>query len=440
MLTKRNVDALTFDTAGPAQQIEWDGKLSGFGCRVYPTGAKSFVVTYRTESGLARMLVLGKYGKLTVDQGRKLAQERLAAVARGEDPAETKRQARLGDTVRDLCRAYLDRHAKKKRRSWREDERRINKHILPTLGAKKVADLKKTDLVRLHARISDRAPLEANRVLDLLRLMLNLAPDWGMLPEEAANPAAKVRKNKETSRDRWVTPEELPALVEAIEAEESPYVVAAFKLYLLTGCRRNELLRLRWADVDLTRREIRLTEAKTGTRTVPLSDQAVAIFKELPRHIGNVYVFPGRVLKAQSDAKAEAKPLLNVSKAWRRVRARLWLAMNPGRLAELREQAERDVQRKHVPKTPEVVEARLLKLAEKEAHGPDAVRLHDLRRTVGAWMATSGKSLPVVGKVLGHTSPAATTVYARIAESAARAALEEHGERIGPLLTGQTGA
>lgn len=429
MLTKRAIEAATFDPAGPVQQVLWDGKLSGFGCRLYSRGAKSFVVQYRNAAGRARMLTLGKYGTLTVDEARKLARRTLGAVAKGEDPAEARRATREGDTVRDLCRAYLERYAKKHRRSWRSDDRRMRLYILPELGARKLDEIRKADIVRWHANASDRSPVEANRSLELLRAMFNKAPDWGMVPEDRANPATRVKKNAERSRDRWVTPEELPALVEAIEAEGNPYMVALFKLYLLTGCRKNELLRLRWSDLNLTRCEIRLTEAKTGARTVPLSAPAMAIFKELPRAVGNAFVFPGNKPGA---------PLNNVTKAWRRVRARLWLAMNPERAAELRAAAERDVQRKHVPKTGDMVEARLLKLVEEQAHGPDAVRLHDLRRTVGAWMATSGKSLPIVGKVLGHASTAATVVYARIADEAARDALEEHGAQIGPLLNAAT--
>lgn len=280
---------------------------------------------------------------------------------------------------------------------------------------------------RLHARISTTAPTEANRVVQLLRAMLTRAQEWGLLPEGAVNPAQGVRLNQEKSRERWVMPEELPALVEAINQESNPYIASALRLFLLTGCRRNELLRLKWKDVDFTRMELRLTETKTDARTVPLTQPALVILRQLPRQLGNAYVFPGHVT---------GSPLVNINKAWRRVRARQWLILNPDRTAALRAQAVSDVhaRSKHAERTGDAIEHQLLTLAAKEALGDNAIRLHDLRRTVGAWLATAGTSASIVGKVLGHASPTATAIYARIGETAARQALEEHGERIGPLL------
>jgi site-specific recombinase XerD len=154
----------------------------------------------------------------------------------------------------------------------------------------------------------------------------------------------------------------------------------------------------------------------------------------LPRQLGNAHVFPG---------EKAGKPLVNIGKPWRRIRARFWLAGNPERAAELRELAEADVRRrsKHAEKTPEAVEARLLALAQEAAKAEEDVRLHDLRRTVGSWLATSGASLPLIGKVLNHSNASTTQIYAQLAEESVRTALEEHGRRIGPqLLKGAPGS
>jgi integrase len=428
-LTKRDVDGLRYDPAGPATQIKYDGdELPGFGVRLFPSGVKSFVVWYRTETGRKRLQTLGKYGVLTLQQARDLARRTLMQAKTGADPMEDRRKARRGQTVRELADMYLERHAKKHKKSWKEDERRLNKWILSSLGTRKVEDVTRSDVARLHGRIGKNAPYEANRVLALIAVMFGKAQEWGLVEEGLSNPAARVQTFKERSRDRWVTPAELPALVEAIEAEPSPYTRAAFKLYLLTGLRRSELLGLKWSDVDLDRRELRLADTKAGRpHNVPLSAPALEILREVPRQLGNAHVFPG---------DKPGRPMVNINKSWRRVRTRLWLAMNPDLAAEIQRRAEADVERrsKHASRRPSMVEARVISLAQREANPEDLIRLHDLRRTVGSWLATSGASLTLIGKVLNHSNASTTQIYARLAEDAARTALEEHGDRIGPLL------
>lgn len=179
----------------------------------------------------------------------------------------------------------------------------------------------------------------------------------------------------------------MPRLMAAIDAEANPYVRAALKLYLLTGLRRSELLGLRWQDVDLMRREIRLSDTKAGrAHRVPLSAPAVEILNGLPRMLRNEYVFPGSV---------PGRPLVNIAKSWRRVR---------------------------------------------KAAGLEDVRLHDLRRTVGSWMAASGASLPLIGKVVNHSNASTTPIYARLAEDVTREALERHGGQIVVVLAGSSKA
>lgn len=430
-LTKRAVDRLAYDPAGPKTQLHPDGEIPGFSVRVYRSGKKAFVLRYRPDSARQpKLLTLGPYGVLTLHQARDLARTALLEAKTGGDPVEKRRKNRHGETVKDLAAVYIERHAKKRKKSWRDDERRLRNSVLPAFGSKKVKNVKRSDLAKLHANIGDAKPYEANRVLALVQVMFNKAVEWGLLDEGAPNPAARVQKFRERSRDRWVTPAELPKLVEAIDAEPSPYVRAALRLYLLTGLRRSELLGLRWKDIDFDRRELRLDETKAGrSHTVPLSGPAMEILRELPRQIGNAYVFPGT---------KPGRPLVNITKPWQRVRTRVWLATNPGTAAALRERAGADVRRrsKHAEKTPAAVEDRLIALARKEAGEGDLIRLHDLRRTVGSWLATSGESLPLIGKVLNHSNASTTQVYARLAEDATRTALEKHGERIGPLLNG----
>ena len=374
-------------------------------------------------------MTLGSTDALSLEQARRKAKRELGKVADGGDPLEAKREARRGATVADLADLYVKRHASKRKRSHAY-ERRIRQYIKPALGSMKVADVKRADVSRLHHRIGDRAPYEANRVLALVSSIFRKAVEWGLLPDDARNPAAGIERFKEASRERWAHPDELRILWHTTEEHADLVQRCAFRLYLLTGLRRSELLSLRWRDVDVKAREIRLADTKSGKpHIVPLSSEAIAVLKELPRGFGNAYVFPGR---------AKGRTLVNIGKSWRKVRARAWLLANPEREAALREQAERDVRarkadRKHGSTRPAIVQARLYKLAEKEMD-PDALRLHDLRRTVGAMMASSGTSADIVGKVLGHRTATATAVYARIADETKRQAVEEHGARITAIV------
>ena len=187
----------------------------------------------------------------------------------------------------------------------------------------------------------------------------------------------EIDKFREQKRDRWVTAEELTRLAVAISQDRNLYARPALWLYLLTGVRKTELLRVRWEDIDFSRAELRLPDTKPGrTHHVPLSAPALALLDRLPRQEGNAYILPG--LKP-------GQHLVNIEKPWRRVR---------------------------------------------KAAGIEDVRLHDLRRTVGSWLAQAGHSLPLIGRVLNHTNPATTAIYARLGDDPAREALEDHARRL----------
>ena len=207
--------------------------------------------------------------------------------------------------------------------------------------------------------------------------MFELGKRWGFVPEERANPAKGIEHFKEHKRDRWVTPDELPRLTQAIDQEVNLYARYAFWLYLLTGMRKMELLTAKWEYIDWERRELRIPQTKGGrVLYLPLSEAALTLLRNIPQLQGNPFVLPG--------AK-EGKHLVNISKPWRRVR--------------------------------------------KAAGIPD-VRLHDLRRTVGSWLAQAGNSLHLIGRILNHSTQSTTAVYARFAQDHVRQALQAHGKRI----------
>lgn len=375
-LTKREVEGLAYEGADNAACYYWDAELKGFGVRVFPSGRKAFLVAYRAD-GRKRFLTLGTFGRdLTADEARKRAMARLGEVASGKDPAAARDQDRQGETLRDLASAYMERHGNAKK-SGAEDLRRLERHILPKWGKLKVRAITRADVAALHARIGKAHPYEANRVLALLSKMFELARRWGFVPEGHPNPARDIDRFKEVKRDRWVTPEELPRLAQAINEEPNEAARFALWLYLLTGVRKSELLRAKWADVDWARSELRLPETKAGrVHYIPLSGPALALLREMPRAEANPYILPGKVPGAH---------LVNISKPWGRVRM---------------------------------------------AAGVADVRLHDLRRTVGSWLAQAGNSLHLIGRVLNHANQATTAIYARFGEDSVRAALEQHGARI----------
>jgi integrase len=379
-LTKPVCDRAAYQGEDNARCVLWDSKVRGLGLRVYPSGLKTWIFSYRS-GGRKRLLALGQYEALAVDAARAKALKELGKVLDGKDPLEARKAARTaGMTVRELAAEYLERHARTRKRTWREDESRINRTILPRWGSRPVSSIRRADVATLHARLKD-APYEGNKVLRLVSKMWNLAATWGYLPENAGNPAKGIIQFREEKRERFVTPQELPRLVERITAEPNVYVRSALILYLFTGARKTELLSARWADVDFSRAELRLPRTKAGrVHYIPLSAPAIMVLKTIPREEGNPHVFPGHI---------RGSHLVNVEKNWR---------------------------------------------AAREAAGLEDVRLHDLRRTVGSYLAAAGESLPTIGKILNHSNASTTAIYARLAEDVGRKPLEEHGARVLDLV------
>ena len=378
-LTKTKIDKLTYEKEGNKPHIVFDDEVPGFAIRIYPSGSKSFLIDYRVN-GRQRRMVLGRYGVLTLDQARKIAQQRLVDVLKGDDPIEEKHKRNMGETVENLCHSFIEQYSKPHKRSWKEDDRRVRIHIIPAIGNMKIQAVKRSDIVTFHNRLGEKHPYEANRNLALLSVMFEFARKNGYLPDEQQNPARGIDKFTEHKRDRWVKPHEIPQLIEAISNHGNIYIRGALLLYLLTGLRKQELLRAKWNDIDLDRGELRIPSENSKNKHfhhVPLSKPAIKILNDLPQQENNPYILPGRI---------QGKHLVNIDVPWRKVR----------------------------------------KAADLED-----IRLHDLRRTVGSWLATAGHSLHIIGKILNHADISTTqSVYAHLSQDPLKAAMEEHGEKI----------
>jgi integrase len=368
-LTKRIIDQTPFPASG--QVLVRDSELRGFALRV-TRGSKSFVLEKRIH-GRMRRFTLGPYGPLTVEQARILASTRIGEIARGEDPAEI-RQTRIHEPIfGDLTEWYEQRHLPRKRSA--PDDRSMLAMHLKEFRARKLSDITRNDVVVLHGTIGKTAPYRANRVVALLRKMFNLAKDWGLMSGD--NPATRIQFFKEVSRDRFLHPDELPRFFAAIAEESDIRVRAAFLTALLTGARRQEVLTMRWDDLSLERAEWRIPLTKAGRpHVLPLVSPLLSLLKQLPRQSGNSYVFSG-----QNGVGHR----VNMKRAWQRIQIKAQIS---------------------------------------------DVRIHDLRRTVGSWLASSGESLSLIGKVLNHCSVNTTAIYARLNLDPVRQALERNAAKM----------
>jgi integrase len=388
-ITKRSVDALNL-TAGGVEAVLWDTELKGFGVRVQRGGAKSYVLHYRAGTGRGaplRKLTIGRHGSpWAPEQARADAKRLLGLVAQGKDPAGAKAEANVAPIVDELAARFLDEHVEAKRNaSTAREYRRLLEHvILPAIGKRKVADVTRREVERLH-QTRRETPTEANRAVACLSTMFNIAERWGLRPD-GSNPCRHVEKYPQRRRERFLSAEELARLGDALAVYDgSPYAVAAVKLLVFTGARLGEVLGLRWEWIDFERGEARLPDSKTGAKTLHLPPPALAVFANLPRIDGNSHVIAG--------AK-EGASLVNLEKPWRVIRAMA---------------------------------------------GLDDVRLHDLRHAFASVAASSGMGLPIIGKMLGHTQAATTARYAHLASDPVKAAAAAVAGKIAAAMAGGSG-
>lgn len=307
-LTKRVIDAAT---VGAKQVFIWDNMIRGFALRVMPSGVKSYILQYRPAAGgrkaVSRRYTIGKHGSpWTAETARTEAERLLTEIKLGKDPAAVKKTQRTAPTINDLCDQYLaEGVAHKKASTLRVDKGRIECHIRPLLGRKKVADLSQADVERFlldvqTGKTAVPTPEDerkrkngssarggsgvAAQCVILLGTMLSFAISRDMRTD---NPAHGVKKPKVRKMERFLSGTGIEALGKAIRDYEdnggNPYIAAAIRLLLFTGCRKGELFSLKWQAVDIDRASIILADSKTGRKPIYLNQPAVNIFKSIPR-------------------------------------------------------------------------------------------------------------------------------------------------------------
>ena len=367
-----------------------DNEVRGFGCRRQRDARVYFLRTrYR---GKREYFTIGEHGSpWTPEKARDEAKRILGDIAAGKDSALAREAERTAPDIERLAERFFREHveAKRKPRTAMEYRALLDRFILPALGRIRVQDVTRADVARLHHSMR-ATPRQANHALAVLSKLFNWAEKYGYRPD-GSNPCRHVEHYPEGRRERFLSEAELAHLAEALaeaerESTESPYVIAAVRLLVFTGARLSEVLNLRWQDVDVERAKLWLPDSKTGRKALYLSAPALQVLADLPRLDGNPHVICGDKPGAR---------LVNIQKPWRRIRARA---------------------------------------------GLEDVRLHDLRHSFASVAAAGGLSLPMIGKLLGHTQAATTQRYAHLAADPVCAANEAIGQRIAAMMKGGAGS
>lgn len=286
--TQKLVDAL-----GPVDRTTFvfDSSCRGLGVRLSPSGPKVWVAQTKV-SGKTRRVVLGGVSEIRYADARRLAEEALAKIRQPEDDAPS------AWTVRDAWMSL--RELKSPRwspRTLADYDERFDGVILPAIGAKLVAELTETDVERLCNRYA-RAPRTANYIATLVKAVVNHAIAVEQLPETHRNPAKGVAPRAKRKPPKALHADEIARVGAALgemerEGSISPWLAGLFRLSLIVGLRPGEVQTLRWDNVDLVRREAKVT-GKSGTRTVHLPPAAIEVLGQIPKVEGVPWVFVGR--------------------------------------------------------------------------------------------------------------------------------------------------
>jgi integrase len=349
--------------------IVWDDEIKGFGCRILPSGRRTYVFHYTSPTTKKySYLKIGVHGNFTVDLARDKAKKWCAEIAQDIDPKEQKKakvvEQKKSILFADFWEIFTDKYIREhhKPNTIKGNKSRIKNNILPFFCDKKIADIERRDILAFKDSFP-HVQGNCSKSLILLSTAFDQAELWGYR-DENSNPCKGVKKQSDRKMERFLTAVELKKLEEILTSQSSsktsPYSLAAIWMLLFTGSRRNEALTLKWEDVHLEDSYLYLKDSKVGVRTIPLNDKAKQILISLPKQEGNPYVFCG---------KLPGTCIQDVKRAWQKVRT----------LAGI----------------------------------PD-VRIHDLRHSFASFALKKGVDLYTVSKLLGHKNIATTTRYAHL--------------------------
>lgn len=343
-----------------------DSKEKGLSFYITSNGVITFFVRKRIN-GKDERIIIGNFPEISIENARKQALLIKSKIAQGINPNQQKNNLRKEITFGDLFVEYMERYSKKFKRSWKYDEREVNK-FLSTWFSRKISSINNQEIRLLHEKISRENGLyQANRLLERIRAIYNKAIEWGY---EGINPTQNIKKFKEQSRDRFIQPNELPKFFKALDEEQNQIARDYVYLSLYTGARKANVLAMRWEEINFITQEWRIPKTKNGEAlTLPLIEEAIDILKKRKKEIEKsdlqafqkIWVFPSQTSKSGH--------LEEPTKAWKRI-------LEKANIKDL--------------------------------------RIHDIRRTLGSYQVMTGASLPIIGKSLGHKSGQATQIYSRM--------------------------
>ncbi len=402
---KSKITKRTVDNAQPKNKIDfiWDTEVKGFGLKILTSGRKVYILQFRPNNDdKTQRYTIGVHGSpWTPDSARCQAIKLLGRVKSGEDIRTDKKKEKCY-CVRDLCNLYLVQGTRHKKQSTIDlDESRIRSHVTPLLGNKQIGKVTTADLEGFMSDIAEGKTFKdnktglrsrtiirggegaANRTLEMLSAIFEFGIKNELLSK---NPCKHIKKFKTAPKQRFLNEEEIHLLGKALQKAEidgiNLYAINIIKLLLFTGCRKGEILSLKWNYIDFENRIINLPDSKTGAKPVFLGDTAVELLANLPRQADSQYVFPNQNGNG---------PYGGLKTAWTKIRASCDL---------------------------------------------NDVRIHDLRHTFASIGVQHGKGYELVGKLLGHKKIESTKVYAHFGADHINCASDEIGNYINQALTG----
>jgi integrase len=367
---KTEIEALPIPSSDRATY--YDETVDGLALVVYPSGSKTFhVIKKLRRSNRVIKPKLGKFGEIGVETARKMALTLLSEIAQGSDPEETYRLRKGELTLGQLFELYIQEYARQRCTTWKDMQANFSRYFGEWCD-RKVSDIKNADVQRHVNDLGERhGHPTANRAFDTLRAIYAWGKKYGHIKVE--NPCTGVATFKLRSRERFIRPDEFEKFVAALKSETNINFRDYVYLSLFTGARQGNVLAMRWDEIDfkLGLWHIPITKNKES-QTLPLTSLALEVLKDRWDRCNpaDEWVFPSNGITGH---------LVEPKNGWR----------------------------SFLKKT-----------------GLKDLRMHDLRRTLGSYMAMNNQSLQIIGKVLGHKSPTATQIYSRLATDPLKLAME----------------
>jgi integrase len=362
--TKRLIEGIP--TPPKKRTIIYDSQTRGLGVVVQPGSGNRSYFWFRKVASVPTWRTIGSCNDLSVEQARNFAANWNSKLAvwrasdySGPGPLEDRRDVTLSELVDDYCAKHLQANAKVPEKAIEYCRWQINTYV-PQWKERKLNSIRREHVRQLQSNLAEvNGQVTSNRTVQLVRTLFNFAKREELFHGD--NPAQGVTPFREQSRTRFLAPDELQRLFSALKREPSKDLSDFVLLSLLCGARRSDTLEMRWEQLDLTEGRATWTIPNPKNQqsyVVPLMDEAVQILKR--RRKDSEWVFPG---------VGESNHIVDLKRPW----------------------------------------AALLARAKIEN-----LRIHDLRRSLGSWMAGAGASLPIIGRALGHQSGEATAIYARL--------------------------